>query len=105
MGASNGLVYAPGMAEASILCATDLSEAGPRTVDLAIAASKAFGVRLDLVHVLDDADSWWPESPDLKDAADAAREDANETERALEAELENEKARRAGRRASSARRS
>jgi nucleotide-binding universal stress UspA family protein len=90
MCASNALVYALGMAGASILCGTDLTSAGPRTVDLAIAAAKAFGVRLDLVHVLDDADSWWPESPELQAAADAAKEDATRYEAALEAELRKE---------------
>ena len=92
MCASNVLIYAPPMA-ASILCATDLTSAGPRTVDLAIAAAKAFGVRIDLVHVLDDADSWWPETPELQAAADAAREDATQYEAALEAELGKEMAR------------
>ena len=77
-------------AGASILCGTDLTSAGPRTVDLAIAAAKAFGVRLDLVHVLDDADSWWPESQDLQAAADEAKEDATRYEAALEAELRKE---------------
>ncbi len=93
MCASNGLVYAHVMAGASILCATDLSAAGPRTVDLAIAASRAFGVRLDLVHVLDDADSWYPDSPDLQEAAEAARHDSTKYEQALEAKLEQEKER------------
>jgi nucleotide-binding universal stress UspA family protein len=88
MCASNVLVYALVMAGASILCATDLTSAGPRTVDLAIAAAKAFGVRLDLVHVLDDVDSWWPESPELQEAAKAAREDATRYEAALQAELQ-----------------
>jgi nucleotide-binding universal stress UspA family protein len=90
MCASNGLVYAFHMAGASILCGTDLTSAGLRTVDLAIAAAKAFGVRLDLVHVLDDADSWWPESPELQAAAAEAKEDATRYEEALEAELRNE---------------
>ncbi len=81
------------MAGASILCATDLTSAGPRTVDLAIATAKAFGVRLDLVHVLDDADSWWPESPELEAAAEAAREESTRYEAALEAELQKEQAR------------
>jgi nucleotide-binding universal stress UspA family protein len=81
------------MAGASILCGTDLTAAGPRTVDLAIAAAKAFGVRLDLVHVLDDADSWWPESPELQAAAEAAKEDATQYEGALEAELQKEQQR------------
>ncbi len=81
------------MAGASILCATDLTSAGPRTVELAIAAAKAFGVRLDLVHVLDDADSWWPESPELQEAAEAAKEDSTRYEVALEAELEKERER------------
>ena len=81
------------MAGASILCATDLTSAGPRTVDLAIATAKAFGVRLDLVHILDDADSWWPESPELQAAADAAREDSTRHEAVLEAELQKEQAR------------
>ncbi len=81
------------MAGASILCATDLTSAGPRTVDLAVAAAKAFGVRLDLVHVLDDADSWWPESPELQAAAEAAREESTRHEAALEAELQKEQAR------------
>jgi nucleotide-binding universal stress UspA family protein len=81
------------MAGASILCATDLTSAGPRTVDLAVAAAKAFGVRLDLVHVLDDADSWWPESPELTAAAEAAKEDSTRYEAALEAELLKEQAR------------
>lgn len=93
MCASNALIYAPRMAGASILCGTDLTSAGPRTVDLAIAAAKAFGVRIDLVHVLDDADSWWPESPDLQAAAEAAKEDASRYEAALEAELQKEQAR------------
>lgn len=75
------------MPGASILCATDLTSASPRTVDLAIASAKAFGVRIDLVHVLDDADSWWPESPDLQAAAEAAKEDSTRYEAALEAEL------------------
>lgn len=81
------------MAGASILCATDLSAAGPRTVDLAVAAAKAFGVRLDLVHVLDDADSWWPDSSEIQEAADAAREDTTRYEAALEAKLQEEEAR------------
>jgi len=81
------------MAGASILCATDLSSAGPRTVDLAVAAAKAFGVRVDLVHVLDDADSWWPESPELEAAAAAAKEDSTRYEAALDAELQKEQAR------------
>jgi nucleotide-binding universal stress UspA family protein len=81
------------MAGASILCATDLTSAGPRAVDLAVAAAKAFGVRLDLVHVLDDADSWWPESPELEAAAQAAREDSTRYEAALETELHKEQAR------------
>jgi nucleotide-binding universal stress UspA family protein len=90
---SNVLIYALVMAGASILCATDLTSAGPRTVDLAVAAAKAFGVRLDLVHVLDDADSWWPESPEFEAAAEAAREDTTRYEAALEAELLKEQAR------------
>lgn len=81
------------MAGASILCGTDLTSAGPRTVDLAIAASKAFGVRLDLVHVLDDADSWWPQSPELEAAAEAAKEDTTRYEATLEAELQKEQRR------------
>jgi len=93
MCASNVLIYALAMAGASILCATDLSSAGPRTVDLAIAAAKAFGVRLDLVHVLDDADSWWPEAPELQDAAQEAKDDAIRFESMLAAELQKEQAR------------
>jgi nucleotide-binding universal stress UspA family protein len=93
MCASNGLVYAPNMAGASILCATDLSAAGPRTVDLAIAAAKAFGVRIDLVHILDDADSWWPDSPDFQEAADAAREDSTRYEAVLASKLREEQTR------------
>jgi len=90
MCASNALIYAFSMAGASILCATDLTSAGPRTVDLAIAAAKAFGVRIDLVHVLDDADSWWPESPELQAAAEAAKADSTRYEAVLEAELQKE---------------
>jgi nucleotide-binding universal stress UspA family protein len=93
MCASNVLIYALVMAGASILCATDLTSAGPRTVDLAVAAAKAFGVRLDLVHVLDDADSWWPESPELEAAAQAAKEDSTRYEAALEVELLKEQSR------------
>lgn len=93
MCASNVLIYAPAMAGASILCATDLSAGGPRTVDLAVAAAKAFGVRLDLVHVLDDADSWWPESPELQEAAQSAKEDSTRYEAALVLELQKEQAR------------
>ncbi len=91
MCASNGLIYALHMAAASILCATDLTSAGPRTVDLAIAAAKAFGVRIDLVHVLDDTDSWWPEAPEFQAAAEAAKADASHYEAALEAELQKER--------------
>lgn len=93
MCASNVLIYAPVMAGASILCATDLTSAGPRAVDLGVAAAKAFGVRLDLVHVLDDADSWWPESPELEAAAEAAKEDSTQYEASLEAELLKEQVR------------
>jgi nucleotide-binding universal stress UspA family protein len=93
MCASNVLIYALSMAGASILCATDLTSAGPRTVDLAIAAAQAFGVRIDLVHVLDDTDSWWPESPDLQAAAREAREDATRVEAATEEELRREQER------------
>jgi nucleotide-binding universal stress UspA family protein len=93
MCASNGLIYASPMAGASILCATDLTTAGPRTVDLAIAAAQAFGVRIDLVHVLDDSDSWWPESVELQAAAEAAKEDSTRYEAVLEAELEKERER------------
>jgi nucleotide-binding universal stress UspA family protein len=81
------------MAGASILCATDLTSASPRTVDLAVAAAKAFGVRIDLVHVLDDADSWWPESPEFQAAAEEAKEDSTRYEAVLEAELQKERAR------------
>ena len=62
-------------------------------MDLAIAAAKAFGVRIDLVHVLDDADSWWPETAELQAAAEAAKEDATQYEAALEAELGKEMSR------------
>lgn len=81
------------MAGARILCATDLTSAGPRTVDLAIACAQAFSVRLDLVHVLDDADSWWPESPELQEAAEAAKQDATRYEEALATELDKERQR------------
>ncbi|MFZ1863174.1 MAG: universal stress protein [Polyangiales bacterium] len=81
------------MAGASILCAVDLTSATPRTVDLAIASAKAFGVRIDLVHVLDDADSWWPESPELQEAAKAAKEDTTQYEAVLERELQKEQSR------------
>ncbi|MGB5697175.1 MAG: universal stress protein [Polyangiales bacterium] len=81
------------MPDASILCAVDLTPAAPRTVDLGIAAAKAFGVKLDLVHVIDDADSWWPEAPELQEAAKAAKEDRTRYETILESELEKEKAR------------
>jgi nucleotide-binding universal stress UspA family protein len=93
MCASNVLIYALVMAGASILCAIDLNSATPRTVDLAIAAAQAFGVRIDLVHVFDDTDSWWPESPDLQAAAQAAKEDVTRLEAALEQELRKEQAR------------
>ena len=93
MCASNGLIYALLMAGASILCATDLTSAGPRTVDLAIAAAKAFGVRIDLIHVLDDADSWWPEAPELQEAAEAAKQDTTRYEAVLQAELQKEQER------------
>jgi nucleotide-binding universal stress UspA family protein len=91
--ASNVLIYAFGMAGASILCATDLTSAGPRTVDLGIAAAQAFGVRLDLVHIFDDSDSWWPEAPELQAAAEAAKEDATRLEAVIEEELRKEQAR------------
>ena len=90
---SNGLIYAPHMAGASILCATDLTEHSRRAVDLGVAAAKAFGARLDLVHVIDDADSWWPESPGLEEATDQAREHTTRYEAALEARLQEEQKR------------
>jgi nucleotide-binding universal stress UspA family protein len=93
MCASNVLIYALVMAGASILCATDLTSAGPRTVNLAIAAAQAFGVRIDLVHVFDDTDSWWPESPDLQAATKEAKEDVTRLEAVLEEELRKEQAR------------
>jgi nucleotide-binding universal stress UspA family protein len=93
MCASNVLIYASHMAGANILCATDLTSAGPRTVNLAVAAAKAFGVRIDLVHVLDDADSWWPESPEFQAAAEEAKEDSTRYEAALAAQLQKERAR------------
>jgi nucleotide-binding universal stress UspA family protein len=93
MCASNVLIYAPVMAGASILCATDLTSAGPRVVDLAVAAAKAFGVRVDLVHVLDDSDSWWPESSEFEAATAAAKEDSTRQEADLEIELQKERAR------------
>lgn len=96
MCASNAFHYASPMAGASILCAVDLTPATPRTVDLAIASAKAFGVRIDLVHVLDDADSWWPESPELQEASEAAKEDSTRYETALETELQKEQARCVG---------
>ncbi|MEM7135915.1 MAG: universal stress protein [Myxococcota bacterium] len=80
------------MPGASILCATDLTDHGERVVDLGIAAAKAFGARLDLVHVIDDADSWWPESPDLE-AVDQARQHATAYEAALEERLAQTRAR------------
>lgn len=93
MCASNVLIYAQGMAGASILCATDLTSAGPRTVDLAIAAAKAFGVSVDLVHVLDDADSWWPEGAEVQAAAQEAKDDATRLEGLVKADIEKERAR------------
>lgn len=75
------------MTPASILCATDLSEHGARAVDLAVAAAKAFGTQLELLHVIDDADSWWPESPELSELADQARQHVTRYEAALEAKL------------------
>jgi nucleotide-binding universal stress UspA family protein len=81
------------MAGASILCGTDLTAASSRTIDLALAAAQAFGVRLDLVHVLDDADSWWPEAPELQEAANAAKEDSTRYEAVLEAQLQEQRER------------
>lgn len=81
------------MAQPSILCATDLTEPSRRAVDLGVAAAKAFGARLDLVHVIDDADSWWPESPGLEDVTDQAREHTTRYEAVLEAQLREEQKR------------
>lgn len=81
------------MAGASILCATDLSEHGHRVVDLGVAAAKAFGARLDLIHAIDDADSWWPEAPGLEEVTDKAREHATRYEATLEAQLQQEQKR------------
>ncbi len=75
------------MPKASILCATDLTEHSHRAADLGVAAAKAFGTRLDLVHVIDDADSWWPEGPGLEEVADQAREHTTRYEADLEARL------------------
>ncbi|MGB5809431.1 MAG: universal stress protein [Polyangiales bacterium] len=76
------------MAGASILCATDLTEHGDRVVQLGVATAKAFGARLDLIHVIDDADSWWPEAPELEEVADKARAQATEYEATLERKLD-----------------
>ncbi|MCZ6807527.1 MAG: universal stress protein [Deltaproteobacteria bacterium] len=81
------------MAGASILCATDLTEHSHRVVDLGVAAAKAFGARLDLVHVVDDADSWWPESPELEEVTELAREHTTRYEAGLEAQLQEEQKR------------
>ncbi|MEM8606551.1 MAG: universal stress protein [Myxococcota bacterium] len=76
------------MAGASILCATDLTEYGERVVNVGLAAAQAFGARLDLVHVIDDADSWWPESAELEEVTDQARKEATAYEAALEEKLQ-----------------
>lgn len=76
------------MAEVSILCATDLTDQGERVIDLGVASAKAFGARLDLVHVIDDADSWWPESADLEEVTDQARRETTAYEAALETRLQ-----------------
>jgi nucleotide-binding universal stress UspA family protein len=81
------------MAGASILCATDLTEHSDRVLELGVAAAKAFGARLDLVHVIDDADSWWPESPELEEVTDQAREHTTRYEATLEAQLQDEQKR------------
>jgi nucleotide-binding universal stress UspA family protein len=81
------------MAGTSVLCATDLTEHSHRAVDLGVAAAKAFGARLDLVHVIDDTDSWWPEEPGLEDATNRAREHTTRYEALLEAELQEEQKR------------
>ncbi len=62
------------MTDEKILCATDLSGEGSRTVDLALVTAKAFGVGLELLHVIDDADTWWPETPDVESAVQQAEE-------------------------------
>jgi len=81
------------MAKPSILCATDLTEHSHRAADLGVAAAKAFEARLDLVHVIDDADSWWPESPGLEDVTDQARAHTTRYEAILEAQLRDEQKR------------
>ncbi len=81
------------MTNASILCATDLVAQSQRVADLGVAAAKAFGARLDLVHVIDDADSWWPESPGLEDVTDRARAHATRYEAKLEEQLRGEQKR------------
>ncbi len=75
------------MAGVSILCATDLSDLGPRVVELAIAAAKAFEAKLDLLHVIDDEDSWWPESEELEEVTDQARAHATRYEELIEQKL------------------
>lgn len=62
------------MTDEKILCATDLSGEGSRTVDLAVVTAKAFDVGLELLHVIDDADTWWPETPDVESAVKKAEE-------------------------------
>lgn len=91
--ASNGLIYAAGMAGANILCATDLTEHSRRAVDLGVATAKAFGARLDLVHVIDDVETWWPESPELESVAQEAREHTTRYETALQEQLRQEQQR------------
>ena len=81
------------MAEAKILCATDLSEAGTRAVDLALATARAFGAGLELLHVIDDADTWWPEAPDVEPAVKLAEERLDLYESAMCEKLQLDQAR------------
>jgi len=60
-------------------------------LELGVAAAKAFDARLDLVHVIDDADSWWPQSPELEEVTEEAREHATRFEAALQGQLDGQR--------------
>lgn len=91
--ASNGLDYALSMGKPKILCAVGFGEHAGRALDLGIAVARAFDAQLELLHVIDDADSWWPESSTLESVVKEVRQWAAERASAVRVKLDTQRAR------------
>ena len=74
-----------------ILCATDLTDASTRPVDLAIATAKAFKGSVELLHIFDNTDQMLPEAADVEEARSKAIASVGEHERSLREKLDAER--------------